>query len=343
MAAVRIQAFGFRDWSFFIGRCGILWRRSRHPLPELFKEMHVEGRAPHLGNLPGIAVESELGDGDRATGRLDAEECVAVRSRVGEVRGDPRRVDHEAAQLPPIVGERAYNGSQLGGVRIQSAVGAVDRHVARNKLGKVLEPVLDVAAIERRELVIGHAAKGCTSGLTPRTRSAALGSPPCHCRSAPHVDTALSTPAVEETASVKPLTLVKVLNRHGRIGLESGRDKRVLVAECKWRRAVGWREGLEYAAVDGGIFGERDLDGMEERAAVATGVAVAEVQRRASAARHHEADAVADVVVEAEAVRAADQLDVVTAEDVEELRLSLTEAALGLRREVSVEMRRGVE
>jgi hypothetical protein len=42
--------------------------------------MHVEGRAPHLGNLPGIdAVESELRDGDRATGRLDAEECLAVR------------------------------------------------------------------------------------------------------------------------------------------------------------------------------------------------------------------------------------------------------------------------
>jgi hypothetical protein len=55
--------------------------RRPHPLSELFKEMHVEGRAQHLGNLPGIdAVESELRDGDRATGRLDAEECLAVRS-----------------------------------------------------------------------------------------------------------------------------------------------------------------------------------------------------------------------------------------------------------------------
>ena len=100
----------------------------------------MEGRGPHL--LAGVdAVESELRDGDRAAGRRDAEECLAVRSRVGEVRGDPRRVDHEAAQLPPIVGERAHNGSQLGGVRIQSALGAVDRHVACNELGKVLDPV----------------------------------------------------------------------------------------------------------------------------------------------------------------------------------------------------------
>jgi hypothetical protein len=38
-----------------------------------------------------------------------------VASGVGEVRGDPRRIDHEAAQLPPIIGKRAYNGSQLGG------------------------------------------------------------------------------------------------------------------------------------------------------------------------------------------------------------------------------------
>ena len=86
-----------------------------------------------------------------------------MRSRVGEVRGDPRRVDHEAAQLPPIVGERAHNGSQLGGVRIQSALGAVDRHVACNELGEVLDPVLVaarvVAAIERREFVAGHGAR----------------------------------------------------------------------------------------------------------------------------------------------------------------------------------------
>src|SRR3954462_9100942 len=108
--------------------------------------MHVEGRAPHLGNPSGInAVESELWDGDRATGRLDAEECLAVRSRVGEVRGDPRRVDDEAAQLPPIVGKRVYDGSQLGRVRIQAAAGAVDGHVARDELVEVLEPVLVAA------------------------------------------------------------------------------------------------------------------------------------------------------------------------------------------------------
>jgi len=124
----------------------------------------VEGRAPHLGDQPGIdTVESELRDSDRAARRLDAEERPAVRSRVGEVRGDPRRIDHEAAQLPPIVRERSDNGSQLGDVRIQSAVGAIDRHVARNELGEVLEPVLVaarvVAAVERRELVVGDAGK----------------------------------------------------------------------------------------------------------------------------------------------------------------------------------------
>ena len=108
----------------------------------------MEGRAPHLGNLRGIhAVESELRDGDSATGRLDAAESVAVRSRVGQVRGDPRRVDHEAAQLPSIVGERADNGSQLGGVRIHSAVDAIDGHVARHELGKVLESVLVAARV----------------------------------------------------------------------------------------------------------------------------------------------------------------------------------------------------
>jgi hypothetical protein len=34
-------------------------------LPELFEEIHVEGRPPHLGDLSGIdAVERELRDGD---------------------------------------------------------------------------------------------------------------------------------------------------------------------------------------------------------------------------------------------------------------------------------------
>jgi hypothetical protein len=103
---------------------------------------------PPTRNPPGIhAIESEQRDGDRAAGRLDAEECIAVRSRVGEVRGDPQRVDHEAAQLTPIVGECAYNGSQLSGVHIQSAVGAVDRHVARNEFGKARESGLVADAL----------------------------------------------------------------------------------------------------------------------------------------------------------------------------------------------------
>jgi hypothetical protein len=126
-------------------------------------------------------------------------------------------------------------------------------------------------------------------------------------------------------------------------GPNQGWRQRVSVAEREWRRAAGRGKGLEYPAVDGGSFGERDLDRVEERAAVATGVAVAEVERGASAARHHKAGAVADMVVEAQAVGAAHQLDVVTADDVVELRLSLAEAAFGLRRVVSVEMWWSVE
>ena len=83
------------------------------------------GTAPRSRTLmPCDRLHERTGHTDRrrtpgrrqSAGRLDAEECLAVRSRVGEVRGDPRRVDHEAAQLPAIVGERAYNGSQLSGV-----------------------------------------------------------------------------------------------------------------------------------------------------------------------------------------------------------------------------------
>ena len=62
--------------------------------------MHVEGRTPHLGDPAGAdAVDGELLGGDRAAGRLDAEERLAVRSPVREVRGDPRRVDDEVAKL----------------------------------------------------------------------------------------------------------------------------------------------------------------------------------------------------------------------------------------------------
>ena len=70
------------------------------------------------------------------------------------------------------------------------------------------------------------------------------------------------------------------------------------------------------------------------------GHAVAQVQGGASAPGHHEADAVADVVIEAEPVGTADQPDVVTPNDVQELRLALLKAALWLRRVVAVQMRR---
>jgi hypothetical protein len=56
-----------------------------------------------------------------------------------------------------------YDGLQLGGVGVRSAVDAVDRHVAGDELRNVLDPVLVaarvVAAIERRELAVGHEAK----------------------------------------------------------------------------------------------------------------------------------------------------------------------------------------
>jgi hypothetical protein len=46
------------------------------------------------------------------------------------------------------------------------------------------------------------------------------------------------------------------------------------------------------------------------------------------------------VVVEGEPVRAAHELDAVAADDVEELRLALAEAAFGVRGVVAVEVRR---
>jgi hypothetical protein len=66
--------------------------------------VQVVGRAPHLGDLAGVdAVEGELLGVDGARGRLDAEERPAVRSRVREVGGDPRCLDHEVAHLPAVV------------------------------------------------------------------------------------------------------------------------------------------------------------------------------------------------------------------------------------------------
>src|SRR5215217_1372550 len=116
-------------------------------------------------------------------------------------------------------------------------------------------------------------------------------------------------------------------------------DAGALTVEAQQRRPAARGEGLEYAPVDGAALGERDLDGMKQRIPIAARVAVAEVKRGPSTARHHEADVVVDVMVEAETVGAADQLDVVTADRVQELRLALAEAAFGLGRVVTVQMR----
>src|SRR5204862_8144567 len=89
------------------------------PLPELLEQLYVEGHAPHLCDPTGVdAVEGELLRADGAAGRFDAVETAAVRSRVREVRRDPRRVDLEVAQLPAVIGERADDRSQRLGVRV---------------------------------------------------------------------------------------------------------------------------------------------------------------------------------------------------------------------------------
>src|SRR5918992_3570308 len=103
-------------------------------------------------------------------------------------------------------------------------------------------------------------------------------------------------------------------------------------------------EGLQDAAAYGTALAERDFYGVEERTPIAAlGVAVAQVQRGASAAAHDEADAVVDMMIEAETVGAADQLDVMMANDVQELGLTLAKAAFRLRCVVAVEMRWGVQ
>jgi AraC-like DNA-binding protein len=69
--------------------------------------------------------------------------------------------------------------------------------------------------------------------------------------------------------------------------------------------------------------GARDLDGMEQRATIAAGgVAIARVQRGASAARHDKSNAVVDMVIEAQAVGAAHQSNAMTADDVQDLARS---------------------
>src|SRR5436305_2790418 len=63
-------------------------------------------------------------------------------------------------QLPAIIGEAANDEPQRIRVRVQTAVGAVDDHVRRDKLAKVLErvPVAArvIAAVKGRELVLCH-------------------------------------------------------------------------------------------------------------------------------------------------------------------------------------------
>src|SRR3954454_4138920 len=83
-------------------------RGAANQLAELLQELQVVGGDPHFGNSAGVdAVEGELLGADGAATRRHAEESVAMGSRVQEVRGNPRRVNHEVAYLPAIVGKRA--------------------------------------------------------------------------------------------------------------------------------------------------------------------------------------------------------------------------------------------
>ena len=70
------------------------------------------------------------------------------------------------AQVPEIIGEPADHSSQLLGIRVQSAVGAVDHDVGCDELVKVFEPVLVVAAVERGEPVAGHLLKDARAPTT---------------------------------------------------------------------------------------------------------------------------------------------------------------------------------
>ena len=86
---------------------------------------------------------------------------ATVRSRIGQVGGDPRRIRNKAAQLPAVVRERANDHSQFLRLRVQSAHGAIDRGPARNELPEDRDTALVAAgvgaAIERRAPVVGHA------------------------------------------------------------------------------------------------------------------------------------------------------------------------------------------
>src|SRR5215207_7329900 len=95
--------------------------------------------------------------------------------------------------------------------------------------------------------------------------------------------------------------------------------------------------------MDGPALRQRDLDGVEQCAAIAAGVPIAEVERRAAAAGHHESNAVANMMIEAEAVGTADELDAMTTNDVEVLRLPLAKATFGLGRVMTAQMGWGMQ
>jgi hypothetical protein len=169
----------FRGWSCCVGRSGILWRRFRHPLPELFKEMHVEGRAPHLGNLPGIdAVESDSGTATErpvAWTPRNASRCVPVSVKCAAIHGasTTRRrnpTDSQGTRVRRLATRRRTH-------QVRGRCRRSPRRAQRTRQGPrpVLVAARVVAAIERRGLVVGHAAKGCIAGSTPalgRRRSA---------------------------------------------------------------------------------------------------------------------------------------------------------------------------
>jgi hypothetical protein len=151
----------FRGWSCFVGRSGIL--RGGVDIRYRSCSRRCTWKAePHTSAISIDAVEGVPRDGDRAAGRLDASECLAVCSRLGDVLGDPRRVDHEAAQLRLVARRRKQ----------PVPVGAVDLHVARNKL-------------RRGPRTCARCSMRCSGDRTPRARWWSRGQR-MHCWLDPH-------------------------------------------------------------------------------------------------------------------------------------------------------------
>src|SRR5438128_14345 len=84
-----------------------------------------------------------------------------MRSGVRQMRGDPRCADDEVAQFPPVVGERADDGSLPLDVGVDAALDAVDRGTGCDEIAQVAVRMLVaahvVAAVERGKLVVSHA------------------------------------------------------------------------------------------------------------------------------------------------------------------------------------------